>query len=121
MVFSQKYFLFFLKYQVIVDIVSTSAVNVSVTIDTKPSREFIKELKKYADIDIFYQKTIIYVVGEGINKETNVLARLFTSIKGYSVKMISQGSSSCNITLVVDKENDKEIIQAIYKEFFNCQ
>ncbi|MFH1838187.1 MAG: aspartate kinase [Candidatus Kuenenbacteria bacterium] len=117
--FLAKIFSIFLKYQVVVDVVSTSAVNVSVTIDSKPSQDFIKELKKYACVDVFYQKTIICIVGEGINQNNDTLARLFTSIKKYPVKMISQGSSTCNITLVVDKKNSEKVIQLIYKEFFN--
>lgn len=116
--FLAKIFSVFLKYQVVVDVVSTSTVNVSVTVDSKPSQEFIKELKKYAYVEILSQKTIICVVGEGINQRNDVLARLFTSIEKYPVKMISQGSSSCNITLVVDDENGKKVVQAIYKEIF---
>jgi aspartate kinase len=116
--FLGKIFSLFEKYRAVADVVSTSEATVSVTVDSRPSKKFVSDLKKYADVEVSPKKTIICIVGEGLNEESRVLAKIFASISQYPVRIVSQNSSARNITLVVDKEDDKKIIRLIYKKLF---
>ncbi|MFZ2975472.1 MAG: aspartate kinase [Candidatus Moraniibacteriota bacterium] len=116
--FMAEIFSIFLKHNVVIDVVSTSESSISVTTECEPSALLIKDLEKYALTEILYNKTIISLVGEGISQRKNILSRLFSAVKNHSIKMVSQGASPRNITLVVDKKDEKLVIRAIYKEFF---
>lgn len=117
--FLASIFEIFKKYQVVADVVSTGEANVSVTMDKKPEEDFIAELKKCAEVKVMPNKTIICIVGHNLDEDENVLVRLFSAIKKYPVRMISQSSSARNITIVVDKKDDEKIIELAYKELFN--
>lgn len=108
----------FKKHKVVADVVSTGEANVSVTIDQKPDEDFLKELKKYAEVKVMPKKTIICIVGQDLNSDGGILARLFHAIREYPVYIISQSSSARNITIVVDKNDDKKVVELIYKELF---
>ena len=116
--FMAEIFSIFLKHDVVIDVVSTSESSISVTTECEPTTLLIKDLEKYALTEILYNKTIISLVGEGISQRKNILSRLFGAVKNHSIKMVSQGASPRNITLVVDKKDEKLVIRAIYKEFF---
>jgi len=116
--FMSEIFSIFLKHEIVIDVVSTSESSISVTTECEPSNLLIKDLEKYALTEILFNKTIISLVGEGISQRKNILSRLFGAVKNYSIKMVSQGASPRNITLVVDKKDEKLVIRAIYKEFF---
>lgn len=116
--FLAKIFAVFLKYKVVADVVSTSEASISVTVDSEPADEFLKELEKHAEVEVLPGKTIICIVGKGINSDKSVPSRIFNAINIYPVRIISQNSSAKNVTVVVDEKNHKEIIRLIYGEFF---
>jgi aspartate kinase len=114
--FLAEVFSVFRKYKLVSDVVSTSEASVSVTIDSKPSPDFIRELGKYAEVEVLSEKTVICIVGEGICREKDVLVKLFKSVRKYPIRVISQDASPRNITLVVDKADDKKIVKLIHKK-----
>lgn len=114
-----KIFSTFEKHNVAVDVVSTSEVSVSVTIDCIPTDQLLSELRGFADIEVSDKKTIICLVGEGINEIIGLPAKLFSATAGYTVSMISQGASPRSITLVVNEADEKIIMKNIYNQFFN--
>ena len=117
--FLAKIFSIFERHDLVIDVVSTSEVSISVTINCEPTKELLNELRKFADIEISDKKTTICLVGEGINEITGLPAKLFSATAGYIVSMISQGASPRSITLVINEANEKTIIKNIYNQFFN--
>ncbi|MEO6869944.1 MAG: aspartate kinase [Ginsengibacter sp.] len=106
--FLRKIFEVFEKYHTSIDMVTTSEVAVSLTIDNDSYlREIIKELELYGTITIDTDQTIICIVGNKISKTEKVLAKIFTCLADIPVRMVSFGGSQHNISLLIPK-NDKE-------------
>lgn len=116
--FLRKLFQVFDDFQVAVDVVSTSEVSVSMTLNELPSDALVAALQEIGTVQVFRDKALICLVGQGIKKHPEVLADLFGSIRGHRVEMISQGASLRNITIVVDAAELKEIVTKIYSAFF---
>ncbi|HRY82760.1 MAG TPA: aspartate kinase [Candidatus Moranbacteria bacterium] len=117
--FMAKIFSIFLEHSIVIDVVSTSESSISLTTECEPPTLLVRELEKHASVEILKNKTIISLVGEGLGERKNILYRLFGAVKNYSIRMVSQGALPQNITLVVDKRDEKLVIRAIYREFFN--
>jgi aspartate kinase len=115
--FLRMIFDIFSRHGVSVDVVSTSEVSVSASIDRELPEAALDELKTVAKVEYFTGQAIVCLVGEGIKDRREVLAQLFDSIKEYPVRMISQGASKRNITLVVSVEDAPAIVKAIYAQF----
>lgn len=109
----------FEKYTIPVDVVSTSEVSVSLTVDTAIPEALIEELKKFATVDVYEGMAIVCLVGEGIRANTKVLGDLFTAIADHDVSMVSQGASKRNITFLVKEAEAPEVVKKTFKTFFN--
>ena len=109
----------FERYNVSVDMVTTSEVSISLTVDEYPSEPLIEELKKLAYIEVKKDKALVCLVGEGINSLEGIPSKLFGSLKEYKIDMISQGSSPRNIGFVVDNSIVEGVVWSIYEVFFN--
>ncbi|MFH1375771.1 MAG: aspartate kinase [Patescibacteria group bacterium] len=119
--FLAKVFEVFAKYETSIDVVSTSEVSVSVTIeDPTHLKEIVKELQPYAKISVQHNKAIICLVGMGIYKRKGVAGEVFATLGkvGISVDQISQGASEINITFVVDEKDADKAVQVLHKKFF---
>ncbi len=114
-----KIFEIFARYKMVVDVVSTSEVSVSVTVDKELNEELIKELKKFSTVTIYKNMAIVCLVGSGIRSNTSVIGELFSSIKNYDVSMISLGASKRNITFLVKEEVATEVVTKVFHTFFN--
>jgi len=118
--FLRKIFEIFESYQTPIDMVATSEVGVSLTIDkSKSLQEIIDELKKFGTVTVDTDMVIICVVGdlemENIGFETLVLQ----AVKDIPVRMISYGGSSYNISLLVKSADKKRTMQALSDHLFN--
>lgn len=118
--FLRKVFEIFESYQTPIDMIATSEVGVSVTIDKNKSlQEIIDELKKFGTVTVDTDMVIICVVGdlemENIGFESNVLQ----AVKDIPVRMISYGGSNYNISLLVKSEDKKRTMQALSDQLFN--
>lgn len=119
--FLARIFNVFAKYEISIDVVSTSEVSVSVTIeDDSKLKEIIKELSPVSKISVHPKKAIICLVGMGIYKRKGVAGEVFATLgrAGISIDQISQGASEINITFVVDEKDVDKAVQILHKKFF---
>ncbi len=117
--FLSKVFEIFKKYETSVDLVSTSEVSVSLTIDNKFNVDNIIEgLSAFSSIEVFDNKAIISVIGEGIRTTSGISARFFGVLKDINISMVSVGASEINLSIVVDEINLKNAVELLHNEFF---
>lgn len=119
--FLAKIFNVFAKYETPIDVVSTSEVSVSVTVeDNSRLNEIIQELSPVSKISIQAKKAIVCLVGMGIYKRRGVAGEVFATLgrAGISIDQISQGASEINITFVVDEKDADKAVAVLHKKFF---
>src|SRR5690606_5969996 len=110
--FLRKIFEVFEKYRTSIDMITTSEVAVSVTIDNKAHlREIVKELEPFGAITVEDEHTIISVVGNEIAQTPEVLKRLFDCLSEIPVRMVSYGGSKHNVSLLVDSPDKTKTLQ----------
>jgi aspartate kinase len=118
--FLRKVFEVFEKYHTSIDMITTSEVAVSVTIDTEVSlKQIIKELEPFGTVDVDKEQTIVSIVGNEIAKTDNVLQELFKAISEIPVTMVSYGGSPHNISLLVPSIHKTKTLQLLNKGLFN--
>lgn len=119
--FLARLFDIFDDYKKSVDVVSTSEVSVSLTIDNHGYIEnVVRELKEIANVEVANNKAIICVVGEGMSHTPGVAGRTFTALgrNKVNIEMISQGASEINITFIVDGKDAEKAVRVLHKEYF---
>lgn len=119
--FLERLFDIFYKYRKSVDVVSTSEVSVSLTIDNEEHLDdIISELKEISEVNVLNNKAIICVVGEGMRNTPGIAGRTFTSLgkKKINIELISQGASEINITFIVDGKDGERAVKALHNEFY---
>jgi len=120
--FLRKIFEIFEKYRTSIDMITTSEVAVSVTIDNKTHlKEIMKELEPFGSIETDPDETIVSIVGNEIAKTEDVLKRLFESIKEVPVRMVSYGGSPHNISLLVPSSHKTKTLQLLNKGLFGLE
>ena len=118
--FMRKVFEIFESYQTPVDMVTTSEVGVSLTIDNKRHLpEILDELKKFGTVTVDDEMVIICVVGDLDWQNLGFEASVIDALKNIPVRMISYGGSNYNISLLVKAEDKKKALQALRDNFFN--
>jgi aspartate kinase len=109
----------FNRHKCPVDMVSTSEVSVSLTVDSNESLPAIAaDLQKLADVKYEGRKAIVCLVGENIRGTRGIAAKVFSAIPDMNVRMISQGASEINISFVIEEEDVPHAITALHKAFF---
>ena len=117
--FLRKVFEVFEKYRTPIDMITTSEVAVSVTIDTDIHlAEVVKELEPFGHVEVDKDQTIVSIVGNEIAETPDVLKKLFDAISTVPVRMVSYGGSKHNISLLVPAAYKKEMLQLINKGVF---
>jgi aspartate kinase len=102
-----------------VDVVSTSEVSVSVTVDSNEAIPAIAaDLGKLADVKYEGRKAIVCLVGDNIRGTPGVAAKVFTTLGDINVHMISQGASEINLTFVVEEDEVPEVVRRLHGTFF---
>lgn len=102
-----------------VDMVSTSEVSVSLTVDSNEAIPAIAvDLQKLADVKYEGRKAIICLVGENIRAQRGIPAEVFSAIPDVNVRMISQGASEINISFVIEEDDVPRAIRALHNKFF---
>jgi aspartate kinase len=120
--FLRKIFEVFEKYRTSIDMITTSEVAVSLTIDNVANlKEIIKELEPFGTVEIDYNQTIISVVGNEIARTEDMVKKLFGSIMNIPVRMVSYGGSPHNISLLVPAEYKIQILQQLNKGMFGLE
>lgn len=116
--FMSKVFDIFDKYGIVIDLIATSEVNISMTLDRENHlKEAIEELEKLGTVSVHRDMAIISLVGKGMKNTLGMAGGMFSvfSEAGINIEMISQGASEINISCVVKKERAEEAIQLIHK------
>ncbi len=117
--FLRKIFEVFEKFKTPIDMITTSEVAVSLTIDDATHLEkIVKELGVLGAVEIDKNQTIISVVGNEINKTEDILKKLFGSIIDIPIRMVSYGGSPHNISLLTDAAHKTQILQQLNKSMF---
>jgi aspartate kinase len=120
--FLRKVFEIFEKYRTPIDMVTTSEVAVSVTIDTAVNlRRIVRELEPFGTISVEEEHTIISVVGNEIAQTNNVLSKLFESLEPVPVRMVSYGGSKHNVSLLVPSSYKSKTLQLLNKGLFGLE
>ena len=119
--FMAKVFNTFAKYEIPVDVVTTSEVSISLTVsNTKYLEEVKEELRPISKITIIPKKAIVCLVSLGMKNQHGVAGEVFSTLgkAGISVEMISQGASEINITFVVDETEADKAVMILHEKFF---
>jgi aspartate kinase len=117
--FLRRIFEVFDRHQTAVDVVSTSEVSVSLTIDnTRRLGDICRELREFAEVDVDENLAIVCLVGENIRETPGVAARAFGAAGGANIRMISQGASRLNLTFVVAEPDVARVVESLHAEFF---
>lgn len=107
------------KYQCAIDMVSTSEVSVSVTVDSNEKLpEICAELGKIADVKYEGHKALICLVGEDIRGHNGIAGQVFGAVSHVNIRMISQGASEINMSFMIDEEDVEEAIRSLHAKFF---
>ena len=117
--FLRALFEVFERHRTVVDVVTTSEVSVSLSLDEASALPVIVEqLEELGTVKVQKGQAIICVVGEGLRGTPGVAARAFSTISDINVSLISQGASSINFTFVVGQERVQEVVTRLHEEFF---
>jgi aspartate kinase len=117
--FLRRIFEAFDRYETPVDMLATSEVSVSLTIDN-PARleEICAELRPFAEVSVEDRQAILCAVGENLRYTPGVAARVFGALENVNVRMISQGASLLNLSCVVAEADLPRAVAALHREFF---
>ena len=117
--FLRKVFEVFERYRTPIDMISTSEVSVSLTIDdTSYLDKIIEELKNYGSVEVSESNTIVCLVGSTIVEQKGHISRIFEALKHISVRMISYGGSRHSISLLINSDDKKEVLQSLHSNLF---
>jgi aspartate kinase len=119
--FLAKVFEIFARYEKSVDVLATSEVSLSLTVDSEGEFEgLLDELRTIADVEVSHDKAIFCVVGETLKKSKGVVTKVFSTLEenDISVGMISLGASEINVTFVVDGKDIKKTAEILHETFF---
>jgi aspartate kinase len=120
--FLRKIFEVFEKYRTSIDMITTSEVAVSVTIDnTANIKDILKELEPFGTITVEHDHSIISVVGNEIAQTPDVLKRLFDALSVVPVRMVSYGGSKHNVSLLVPSSEKTHTLQLLNRGLFGLE
>lgn len=118
--FLRSVFEVFERYRTPIDMITTSEVAVSLTIDNdKHLKEIIKELEEFGTVEVDRDQTIICIVGSFAAAKQGYASRIFDSLKSIPIRMISYGGSENNVSVLVDTKYKKDALVALNKGLFS--
>jgi aspartate kinase len=117
--FLHRIFEVFDRYETPVDMLATSEVSVSLTIDnTARLEEICGELRQFSEVSVEENQAIVCLVGDNLRDRPGVAARVFGALSHLNVRLISLGGSRLNLSLVVTHEDLEDAIKSLHAEFF---
>jgi len=120
--FLRRVFEVFEQYKTPIDMITTSEVAVSVTIDNNTHlRSILAELEKYGTIDVDENQSIISIVGNRITGSEGVLKRIFDALQHIPIRMVSCGGSNNNISVLVGTANKEKALIALNEGLFGLK
>jgi aspartate kinase len=117
--FLQRLFEVFARHEASVDMVTTSEISVSVTLDDPTRLAAIRrDLEKLGHVDVARDRAMICLVGQDLKFTAGIAARIFKSVEKINILMISQGASRRNVSFVVEEKDVEGAVRRLHKEFF---
>src|SRR6266496_3815081 len=117
--FLRALFEIFDRHRTAVDVVTTSEVSVSLSIDDASALpELIPELQQLGTVEVEEGRAIVCVVGEGLRATPGIAARVFATVRDINVSLLSQGASRVNLTFVVEEARVGEVVCRLHQAFF---
>lgn len=117
--FLRKIFEVFEKYKTPIDMVTTSEVAVSVTIDNDVNlKSIVKELEEFGFVEIDRDQSIVCIVGSFVQENKGVVKQIFDALENIPVRMISYGGSKNNISLLIPTEHKNETLNLLNVSLF---
>jgi len=118
--FLKNVFAVFEKYKTPIDMITTSEVAISLTIDnTKYLNEILAEIEVFGDVEVDSEMSIVCIVGDIISEEKGFASKVFNALDGIPIRMISYGGSRYNISVLVPTVHKKVTLQAISDKVLN--
>ena len=117
--FLRRIFEIFDRHQMSVDLVATSEVSVSMTVEDKRDLgPVVADLETVGSVGIEPGVAILCLVGQELWKDNRLVARVFEAIPDYPVRMISLGSSEINLSMVLKAHDLDAAVAAVHRMFF---
>lgn len=117
--FLRKVFEIFESYKTPIDMITTSEVGVSVTIDnSRHLEEIIDDLKKFGTVDVDDNMVIICVVGDLVGEKKGYASNIFEALKEIPIRMISYGGSDHNVSVLIAANDKKDALRALSARLF---
>jgi aspartate kinase len=117
--FLRRIFEIFDRFETPVDMLATSEVSVSLTVDNTGALGAIRtEIEEFAEVSIEEDQAIVCLVGDNIRRTPGVASRVFSALKDVNVRMISQGASLLNLSVVVAAADLGCAVESLHREFF---
>src|SRR4051812_10930836 len=117
--FMSAIFQIFERHRTVVDVVTTSEVSVSLTLDNTSALDaVVADLERIGTVEIERDQAIICLVGSGLRQTAGVAAQIFAAIAVFNVSMISHGASGVNMTFVVKQDEVADVIKSLHHTFF---
>lgn len=120
--FLRRVFEVFENHKTSIDMITTSEVAVSLTIDASTQLPSIEnELKKFGTIEVDKDQTIICIVGQKITEQKGVLKKIFDALSEVPVRMVSCGGSTNNVSVLVDKQYKEKALNDLNEKLFGLK
>lgn len=120
--FLKKVFDIFDRHSTSIDLIATSEVSVSLTVDrTDDLDSIIRDLKDLGDVRILTDVSIVSVVGRQFRDKSGIAGEVFSALTNVNIIMISGGASDINLSFVVSNEDADTSIKQLHKHFFSAK
>lgn len=109
----------FARHRTVVDVVTTSEVSVSLTLEhPDPGPALLADLERLGVVSVEPDRAIVCVVGEGLHSTAGIAGRVFEAVGDINVHLISQGASRVNLTFVVEARHVAEVVRRVHVAVF---
>jgi len=118
--FLRQIFEVFERHKISIDMITTSEVAVSLTIDDdRDITELVEELGLYGKVEVDTKQTIVCIVGHMLQEESGHAAKIFNALKDITLRMISYGGSKNNVSILIDTEFKVQALKALNQGLFD--
>ena len=117
--FVARVFEVFDRHRTPVDLIATSEVSISLTVDDPEAVPAVEdELGRLGEVEVLRKMAIVSVVGRGFSRHPGLAARVFQTLREVNVVMISFGASDVNFSFVVAEADAERAVRLLHQEFF---
>ena len=117
--FMSAIFQIFERHRTVIDVVTTSEVSVSLTLDNTDALDaIVRDLQRIGNVEVKPNQAVLCVVGSGLRDTSGVAAQIFAAIADINISLISHGASSVNMTFVVQEDVVNDVIKRLHQTFF---